>query len=468
MTIYDSVQRKKVEFVPIKPDEVRIYVCGPTVYDHAHLGHARSSLSFDVLRRVLEERGFSVKFVKNFTDIDDKIIKKMSESGETLKEITNRFENSYLSDMEALNVARADIEPRATESLDEIASFINRLIDNGVAYRIPSGDIYFDTSKDSQYLSISKRVQNEDERESRLDRVEGEKRNSEDFVLWKGAVDGDVISFKTEVGDGRPGWHIECSAMIEKHLAYKDSEYSIDIHGGGADLLFPHHENEASQSRCATGHELSKYWIHNGFVKIDGEKMSKSLGNSFFIRDALHHYSGELLRFYLLSTHYRQDFNFSEEELLNSKKRLDKIYRLKKRLYGGKVGEVNKQFRGTLLEALGDDLNISVTLSAIDNFISEVNEKLDSGIKDKNLKREALANIEFIDRVLGVGGSDAYQYFQWGVSESDKEKIRELIESRTVAKKDKQFDKADEIREELLSMSIQIMDTADGTLWERS
>jgi cysteinyl-tRNA synthetase len=370
--------------------------------------------------------------------------------------------------MEALNVARADIEPRATESLDEIASFINRLIDNGVAYRIPSGDIYFDTSKDSQYLSISKRVQNEDERESRLDRVEGEKRNSEDFVLWKGAVDGDVISFKTEVGDGRPGWHIECSAMIEKHLAYKDSEYSIDIHGGGADLLFPHHENEASQSRCATGHELSKYWIHNGFVKIDGEKMSKSLGNSFFIRDALHHYSGELLRFYLLSTHYRQDFNFSEEELLNSKKRLDKIYRLKKRLYGGKVGEVNKQFRGTLLEALGDDLNISVTLSAIDNFISEVNEKLDSGIKDKNLKREALANIEFIDRVLGVGGSDAYQYFQWGVSESDKEKIRELIESRTVAKKDKQFDKADEIREELLSMSIQIMDTADGTLWERS
>ena len=467
MIIFDSVKRKKVEFVPINSDEVRIYVCGPTVYDDAHLGHARSSVSFDLLRRLLEVGGKTVKFVKNFTDIDDKIIKKMKSSGESLKEITERYMDSYISDMDSLNILRPTLEPKATESLEDISNFIETLLKQDMAYRTSSGDIYFETSKDKKYLSISNRVQDEENRESRLENIEVEKREPADFVLWKAKKDGDLVSFSTKVGEGRPGWHIECSAMIEKHLAYKDSEYSIDIHGGGADLLFPHHENEASQSRCSTGIELAKYWIHNGFIKIDGDKMSKSLGNSFFIKDALKSYSGELLRFYLLSTHYRQDFNFSEKELLNSKKRLDKIYRLKKRVYSEKVGEASSKLRLDILKALHDDLNISIALAIIDQFVSDANEKLDSGKKSKNLKREILGNIEFIESLLGFGGKDAFEYFQFGVSEDEKENIESLIIQRENAKRERDFPKADQIRDELAKLSIQIMDTADGTFWEK-
>jgi len=468
MFLFDSVKRKKVEFIPINSDEVRIYVCGATVYDDAHLGHARSSVSFDLLRRVLEVDKKKVIFVKNFTDIDDKIIKKIESSGETLKEITERYMKSYNSDMKALKVIQPTLEPKATENLDEISNFVEVLLNRGFAYKTSSGDIYFDTSKDKKYLSISNRIQDENSRESRLENIESEKINPEDFVLWKAKKDGDLISFSTKIGDGRPGWHIECSAMIEKHLSYKDSEFSIDIHGGGADLLFPHHENEASQSRCFTNKELAKYWIHNGFVKIDGDKMSKSLGNSFFIKDALKNYSGELLRFYLLSTHYRQDFNFSEEELLNSKKRLDKLYRLKKRVYGGKVGEENIDFRKNVLKSLNDDLNISVTLAIVEKWISESNEKLDNGIGGKNLKREILGNFQFLDLILGFGGSDSFSYFQFGISEIDKETIELLILQRRDAKKEKNFQKADDIRDSLLNMGIQIMDTVNTTLWEKS
>jgi cysteinyl-tRNA synthetase len=467
MTIFDSVQRKKVEFIPIVSDEVRIYVCGPTVYDNAHLGHSRSSISFDLLRRVLEALNYKVTFVRNFTDIDDKIIKKMETSGESLKEITERYIQSYSSDMKALNILKPTIEPKATETLEDISQIVLTLLQKDIAYRTSSGDIYFDTSKDSKYLSISHKFQDENSRESRLQNVEEEKRNISDFVLWKSAKDGDLVSFHTEIGDGRPGWHIECSAMIEKHLAYKKGEFSIDIHCGGADLLFPHHENEASQSRCSTDRELAKYWVHNGFVKIDGEKMSKSLGNSFFIKDALKYYSGELIRFYLISTHYRQDFNFSEEELLNSKKRLDKIYRLKKRVLGGKVGESSKDFRDDILNSLSDDLNISVSLATIDQFILNSNEKLDKNICDKSCKREILGNFEFLEKVLGIGGLDPFQYFQFGVSEKDRQEIENLIFERSEAKKSKDFKKADQIREELSKRSIQIMDSANGTLWEK-
>ena len=468
MFLFDSVKRKKVEFIPINSDEVRIYVCGATVYDDAHLGHARSSVSFDLLRRVLEVDKKKVIFVKNFTDIDDKIIKKIESSGETLNEITERYMKSYNSDMKALKVIQPTLEPKATENLDEISNFVEVLLNRGFAYKTSSGDIYFDTSKDKKYLSISNRIQDENSRESRLENIESEKINPEDFVLWKAKKDGDLIYFSTKIGDGRPGWHIECSAMIEKHLSYKDSEFSIDIHGGGADLLFPHHENEASQSRCFTNKELAKYWIHNGFVKIDGDKMSKSLGNSFFIKDALKNYSGELLRFYLLSTHYRQDFNFSEEELLNSKKRLDKLYRLKKRVYGGKVGEENIDFRKNVLKSLNDDLNISVTLAIVEKWISKSNEKLDNGIGGKNLKREILGNFQFLDLILGFGGSDSFSYFQFGISEIDKETIELLILQRRDAKKEKNFQKADDIRDSLLNMGIQIMDTVNTTLWEKS
>ena len=466
MKIYNSGVNSKVDFQPLKSDEVRIYVCGPTVYDNSHLGHARSAITFDLLRRLLEQLGKKVIFVKNFTDIDDKILKKMAETNSTLQEITDKYINSYLNDMSALKILAPTISPKATETINEIIEFIQVLIKKDFAYKTSSGDIYFDTSKDKRYFSISNRKQDIENRESRLKEQEQEKKNPEDFVLWKNSKPNEAIKFKTEIGTGRPGWHIECSAMIEKHLAYKDSDYLIDIHGGGVDLIFPHHENEASQSRCFSGRELAKYWMHNGFVRINGEKMSKSLGNSFFVKDALKIYSGELLRFYLLSTHYRQDFNFSEEELLNSKKRLDKLYRLKKRVFGGKSGKVDIKFKIDILEALEDDLNVSIALAKIDNFISKANDELDNK-HVKNSKKVILANIDFIDEVLGFGAEDPFTYFQFGVPEKLKTKIEQLITERTEAKKNKDFDKADKIRDELKKLKVSIMDTPNGTVWER-
>ncbi len=463
MKIFDSHLRKKVVFKPIKEDEVRIYVCGPTVYDDAHLGHARSSISFDLLRRTLEALGYKVTFVKNFTDIDDKIINKMNQTGKSLKEITEYYIDSYLRDMGALNVKRADIEPKATESLEAMFDLINRLLEKGYAYKLPNGDIYFDTSKDEEYCKLSNKCQ-EDEVVHRVD-TEG-KKNPADFALWKACKGEDDVCFDSPFGKGRPGWHIECSAMIKKHIAY-DGEYEIDIHGGGADLFFPHHENEEAQSHCAYGGHLAKYWMHNGFVQINGEKMSKSLGNSFFVKDALKHYPGEVLRFYLMSTHYRAPLNFSEEDLIASKKRLDKLYRLKKRIYGLTKKQEDKEFQNALLEAMKDDLNISKALAVVDEFVKEANEALDKNPKDKALKQKILSNIEFIDKLLGVGGSDAYEYFQAGIDEDTKAKIQELIEKRSEAKKEKNFELADKIRDELKEMGIQIQDTPNGTVWEK-
>jgi len=464
MVIFDSHKKEKVEFKPIKEKEARIYVCGPTVYDDAHLGHARSSISFDLLRRTLEAIGYKVTFVKNFTDIDDKIINKMNATGKSLAEITTHYINSYLKDMEALNVKRADIEPKATESLDAMFDLIQKLLEKGYAYKLPNGDIYFDTSKDEEYCSLSNKCPQEDEVVHRVE-TEG-KRNPADFALWKACKGEGDVCFDSPFGKGRPGWHIECSAMIKKHIAY-DGEYEIDIHGGGADLFFPHHENEEAQSHCAYGGHLAKYWMHNGFVTINGEKMSKSLGNSFFVKDALKHYPGEVLRFYLMSTHYRAPLNFSEEDLIASKKRLDKLYRLKKRIYGVTKKQQDKDFEEKLLNAMRDDLNVSKALAVVDEFVKEANENLDKNPKDKVLKQKIVSNIEFIDKLLGVGGSDAYEYFQAGIDEETKRKIKELIEKRNEAKKEKNYALADKIREELLNMGIQIQDTPNGTLWEK-
>jgi len=466
MHIYDSVQKRKLIFEPIHTDKASIYVCGPTVYDDAHLGHARSSLSFDLLARTLKSLGYTVTMGKNFTDIDDKIIKKVEETGKSMAEITSFYIDRYLEEMAVLGVQRANIEPKATESLEAIESMIQKLIDKDVAYVISTGDVYFDTSKDSAYGNISHRVAEDEDSQSRVEHI-SEKRNPKDFALWKACKGEDDICFDTTFSKGRPGWHIECSAMIEKHFS-GDDNYSIDIHGGGADLLFPHHENEAAQSRCATGHELSKYWMHNGFVQIDGEKMSKSLGNSFFLKDALKIYDGEVLRYYLNSIHYRNDFNFSEEELQTNKKRLDKLYRLKKRVSPGKLSSVNKVFKKALLDAMSDDLNISVALAVIDELIATTNDALDANPKDKGMKKETLANIAFIDVLLGFGGKEPFSYFQIGVDETLKTKIEALIDERTQAKKEKNFERSDAIRNELSTLGISIMDSAEGTLWEKS
>jgi len=461
MFIYDSHDRKKLKFEPLEKGKVSIYVCGPTVYDDAHLGHARSSIVFDLLRRVLKELGYEVTFVKNFTDIDDKIINKMKQNNQSLKDITTHFIKRYKEDMHALNVLDADIEPKATETLDEIKDMISTLIKNGYAYKLKDG-VYFDTSKDKDYLTLTHK--NQDETQNRIKCNFG-KKDQKDFALWKYAKQGEP-SFQASFGEGRPGWHIECSAMIKKYLA-KNGKYQIDIHGGGSDLFFPHHENEAAQTRCATHQILSKYWMHNNFVNINGEKMSKSLGNSFFIKDALKVYDGEILRFYLLSTHYRSSFNFNEEDLLTSKKRLDKLYRLKKRVYGKNGNTVNKKFKKEMFEALSDDLNISKTLSIIDEMISVSNEKLDLNSKDKTLEQEIVANISFISSILGIGSKDSFKYFHLGITAEEKEIIEKLILERNEAKKSKNYQKADEIREKLLKMDIKIMDTQKGTVWEK-
>ena len=463
MYIYNSVSKKKELFKPQEDKIVRIYVCGPTVYDDAHLGHARSALAFDLLRRTLQTLGYKVIFAKNFTDIDDKIIKKMQESNQSLETITNQYIRRYKEDMHALNIEDADIEPKATDNIQNIINFIQTLIEKDFAYIIDDG-VYFEVNKDQEYFSLSHRNVEDDQN---INRVENstQKKDPKDFALWKRSYKNE-FSYKSPWGDGRPGWHIECSAMIKEHLA-TNHKYQIDIHGGGADLLFPHHENEASQSRCHSNQQLAKYWMHNGFVQIDGTKMSKSLGNSFFLKDALNNYNGEVLRFYLLSSHYRSNFNFNEEDLLSSKKRLDKLYRLKKRINLDKGSTVNKSFKKELLQKLEDDLNISETLSVIDSMINNANERVDKEPKNRAIKKEIRSNIAFIESLLGIGLIDPYKYFKIGISKEEISKIEILIQQRDEAKKAKNYALADQIRDIMLEQNISIMDTPNGTVWEK-
>ncbi|WP_216818604.1 cysteine--tRNA ligase [Aliarcobacter skirrowii] len=462
MFLFDSSKKEKVEFKSIKDGIVKIYVCGPTVYDNSHLGHARSAIAFDLLHRVLKLNGYEVIMTKNFTDIDDKIIKKMNQSGKSLEDITSFYIDLYKKDMEALNVLPNSLEPKATLNLEAMKNMIENLIKKDIAYKTQSS-VYFDVSKDKLYGSLSNKIS-----EDSKARVEGdiEKRNSADFALWKFEKSDDV-AFESSFGKGRPGWHIECSAMIKKHLAYSDEPYQIDIHCGGADLLFPHHENEASQTRCDSGQNLAKYWLHNGFVNINGEKMSKSLGNSFFLKDVLKSYSAEVVRYYLLSAKYQADINFNEEDLITSKRRLDKLYRLKKRVYGIESKLQDKNFENSLLKALNDDINTPVALSIIDEFINNSNDKLDLNPKDKNLKQTIVSNIAYIEKALGIGGSDAFAYFQFGVDEELKNQIETFLKERAKAKTNKDFIKADAIRDELNRVGISIMDNINGTVWEK-
>jgi len=465
MKIYDSRRKEKVQFESIIPNEVRIYVCGPTVYDDSHLGHARSAVAFDLLRRVLRENGYKVIFAKNFTDIDDKIINKAAQSKCSIAEITQTYTQRYLDEMEALGVERADIEPKATQNLDAMYAMIASLLEKGYAYQTLNGDVYLAVHKDTEYGNLSGRIA-ELESQSRVQNSE-QKQDNKDFALWKSYKGIGDVGYDSPFGKGRPGWHIECSAMIKKHLAL-EGKYAIDIHGGGADLIFPHHENEASQTRCADEQILAKYWIHNGFVTINGEKMAKSLGNSFFIKDALKNYDGELLRFYLLSTHYRAGLNFSEEDLLASKKRLDRLYRLKKRIAMLKTKQSTPKgdnFKEMFLESLNDDLNTSKALSVLDDFITSANEQLDTKAYDKIPQIQE--NLALTTRVLGIGVKDPFTYFKLGVSEELRQEIEVKIAKRAEFKAKKDFQNADKIREELRKKGIEIMDTVQGCEWEK-
>ena len=472
MVIYDSLSKKKLPFEPISKGLARIYACGPTVYDDAHLGHAKSAVSFDLLRRVLQAEGYEVKFARNFTDIDDKILKKMAETGKSLGEITEFYTRRYLQDMSALNVADASISPKATENIAAICELISSLLQKGFAYEIAGDGIYFDTRKDGDYLSLSGKKEGAGKNIARVASNDA-KHDEKDFVLWK----FDENWFDSPFGKGRPGWHSECVAMILAHLDSGDPQFCIDIHAGGADLLFPHHENEAAQCRCARHRALSKYWLHNGFVQVNNEKMSKSLGNSFFVGDALKIAPGEALRFYLLSSHYRANFNYSVTDLLASKKRLDKIYRLKKRVRDvlapatgqnstSELPATEVKFRSEMMEFLSDDLNTSGALAVLDSFVASANEALDRAPKDKALKARIAANLEFAKQTLGILYEDETEYFRFGVSEQQRAQIEELIKQRAQAKAEKNFASADAIRARLTDMKIEVMDTSSGTVWE--
>ena len=472
MVIYDSLSKKKLPFKPISEGLARIYACGPTVYDDAHLGHAKSAVSFDLLRRVLQAEGYEVKFARNFTDIDDKILKKMAETGKSLGEITELYTRRYLQDMSALNVADASISPKATENIAAICELISSLLKKGFAYEIAGDGIYFDTRKDGDYLSLSGKKEDAGKNIARVASNDA-KHDEKDFVLWK----FDENWFDSPFGKGRPGWHSECVAMILAHLDSGDPQFCIDIHAGGADLLFPHHENEAAQCRCARHRALSKYWLHNGFVQVNNEKMSKSLGNSFFVGDALKIAPGEALRFYLLSSHYRANFNYSIADLLASKKRLDKIYRLKKRVrdvLASAAGQnstseppaAEAKFRSEMMEFLSDDLNTSGALAVLDSFVASANEALDRAPKDKALKALIAANLEFVKQTLGILYEDETEYFRFGVSEQQRAQIEDLIKQRAQAKAEKNFASADAIRARLTDMKIEVMDTPSGTVWE--
>lgn len=457
MRLMDSVLKEKIS---LEKKNVNIYLCGPTVYDDAHLGHARSSVCFDLLRRVLLALNYEVSFARNYTDIDDKILKKMSQSGKSLEEITQFYIASYEKDMKALNVLEPDYKPLATHYITQMLELIDELFKKGFAYKLEDG-IYFDTSKDKEYLSLSKRGL-----EQNISRLENEvqKRNESDFVLWK----LDENFYESKFGKGRPGWHTECVAMIDS--IFKNG---LDIHAGGIDLLFPHHENEAAQCRCAKNKTLAKIWLHNGFVKIDGEKMSKSLNNSFFLKDALKDFMGEVLRFYLLSSHYRAHFNYSLEDLQNAKKRLDKFYRLKKRLSLGEIEdfkqekfEFKTECSKQILELLSDDLNISKALAFFDEYVNNANLKLDNEPKNKALRTELKENLDELAKIFGFGFMDANLYFQWGVDELKKAFIENEIVKRNEAKKAKDFTKADEIRQNLAKEGVLLQDTPNGTIWE--
>ncbi len=465
MYIFDSVKKEKREFIPLQEGKVSLYVCGPTVYDDAHLGHAKSALVFDLLTRVLSANALDVTYARNITDIDDKIIKKAIAQKKDIKDITDFYTDAFHKEMSAIGVSRPDIEPKATESLNAMFEMMQKLIDSGHAYTTKDGDVYFDTASDSEYLTLSKRVQDEDDRQERVE-SSSLKKNPADFAMWKSVKDGS-LTYDSPFGAGRPGWHLECSAMIEKHLAKPDTAFAVDIHGGGADLLFPHHENEAAQTRCSSNHELANYWMHNGFVNIDGEKMSKSLGNSFFLKDALKEYDGEVLRFYLLSTHYRSNFNFNTEDLATAKKRLDKIYRLKKRLFGLAPNSDTTEFQTKLLEALSDDMNVSTALALIDEMLSNANETLDTAGKHKALKKETISNLAYIEKLLGFGVKNPFEYFQFGMDEETKSAIATLMEKRDTAKKEKNFEESDRLRDEILAFGVSLMDTPAGTFWEK-
>ena len=459
MKFFNTLTRQKDEFVPINEGEVKIYACGPTVYNYIHIGNARPLCVFDVLRRYLEWRGFKVTFVQNFTDIDDKLIKKANEEGITVPEVAERYIKEFWTDAKGLNVREASVHPRATENIDEIKRIIGELMEKGYAYTA-GGDVYFRSKKFKDYGKLSHQPLEDLEAGARIETGDI-KEDPMDFCLWKGAKEGEPF-WESPWGKGRPGWHIECSAMAGRYLGK-----TIDIHCGGLDLIFPHHENEIAQSECANGCEFAHYWLHNGFINVDNHKMSKSLNNFFTVRDVANAYGYEPIRYLMISSQYRGPINYSVDIIEQSKNALERLYNcrdnidfaLKNAADGGEIPAFIEQRKQEFITAMDDDLNTADALAAVFSLVREIN----TAIADKAGKETLKACADLFDELTGVLGL----VYNRNTDSLDAE-IEELIAKRTKARKEKDFKTADEIRDKLKSMGIVLEDTPQGVKWTRA
>ncbi|ABA87363.1 cysteinyl-tRNA synthetase [Syntrophotalea carbinolica DSM 2380] len=477
LRVYNTMTGRKEEFEPLQPGKVGMYVCGVTVYDYCHIGHARANVVFDIIYRYLQFIGFDVTYVRNYTDVDDKIIKRANERGISSDTLAGEFIQAFDEDMNRLGLAEPTIQPKATCHIDHIVNLVQRLIDRGIAYE-SQGDVYFSVEDFPSYLKLSKR--NMDEMRSGARITPGEqKRNPMDFALWKAAKPGEP-SWESPWGPGRPGWHIECSAMSMEYLGE-----SFDIHGGGKDLVFPHHENEIAQSEGATGKPFVKYWLHNGFVNVNQEKMSKSLGNFFTIRDILQTYDPEVLRFFILTAHYRSPIDFSDQNLQDARLGLSRFYEglhaASEVLAACPPGDVTSEAGATLenvfREAMDDDFNTAAAIGHLFDAVRTINRLITEKGFRKN--REKVAQVRALyDALLKLGGvlglfvSDPAAWLKQmnlamlattGYTESD---IEDFIRQRQEARKNKDFARADEIRDELAAKGIQLLDGPQGTAWK--
>ncbi|WP_226704415.1 cysteine--tRNA ligase [Microbulbifer elongatus] len=454
LKLYNTFSGEKEVFKPIQEDRVRMYVCGPTVYNRVHIGNARPAVVFDTLYRVLKSLYSDVVYARNITDIDDKIMKAARDNGEEIGVLSARFAQAYFEDMQALNTLQPDVTPYATEHLPEMIAMIERLVEKGNAYAA-EGHVLFAVQTMDDYGKLSKRSLDDMLAGARVE-VAPYKKYAGDFVLWKPSSE-DEPGWDSPWGRGRPGWHLECSAMIKKHLGD-----TIDIHGGGRDLTFPHHENERAQSCCANGVDFVRYWMHNGYVNIDGEKMSKSLGNFRMVNDLLKQYPGEVLRFALLSAHYRSELNFSADLLDQAWRTLDGLYGALRDTQDVEAAEVDLA-ESAFIAALHDDLNTPIAISELHQLARELNKAADA---DKPaLKGGLLAAGE----MLGILQLDPEAWFKQsrGGDEISEDEIEALIAERQQSKKDKNFARADEIREELKARGVVLEDSREGTKWRR-
>ncbi|MDK2778952.1 MAG: cysteine--tRNA ligase [Pseudomonadota bacterium] len=453
LKIYNTLTRQKETFKPLVEGKVGMYVCGMTVYDYCHLGHARVMVAFDVIARYLRHRGYDVNYIRNITDIDDKIIQRANENGEAFNALTERFIEEMHKDSDMLGIERPDAEPKATTHIGDIIALVETLIEKGFAYPADNGDVYYSVRKFEGYGKLSGKVLDELEAGARVG-VDEHKKDPLDFVLWK-AAKPEEPHWDSPWGIGRPGWHIECSAMSKCCLGD-----TFDIHGGGPDLKFPHHENEIAQSEAASGHHYVNTWMHAGAVRVDGEKMSKSLGNFFTIREILNQYPAEVVRFLLISSQYRSPINYSEDSLKESQVRLERFYNALRGVTVGEVADIANEYSQRFHAAMDDDFNTPEAIAALFDLVRAVN-------KAQGAEQAALAGqLKYLGGVLGCLQSDPEEFLQSGAGD-EAGWIGEMIQKRAEAKKAKDFATADAVRDELLAKGIVLRDGPEGTTWSK-